>query len=317
MKRARGPPLSGVPPRDGSAPYVAAFAWGALQGRWRERYASVCTACFEARVPCGHYPELPLRCLIVGHNPSTHAFTSGYAYSNPTNRLLALVNGTFAGGPPYAGLLPAWADFPFQDWAPLHRGVGFSDLGVEPGNDAAAYDHATLLRWRDELFASVAGHMRRVGAALQALAAAAAAGAGGEEGSSSSSSSSAATSSSSSPAGGGGKRRRVTAADELTSSYFSAAAAATSSSSPSSSSAAALTVSAVTTVAAPFACTALDVVPPAVARSVLDAVARRAGLPSWAALSAAHLASPAVTAPRYVAFAGKAEWKFLFDPPLR
>lgn len=337
MKRPRGPP-PGIPPRDGAAPYVAAFAWGALEGRWRERYASVCTTCFNSRVPCGHFPELPLRCLIVGHNPSTHAFASGFAYSNPTNRLLALVNGTFSGGPPYEGLLPAWADFPYQDWAPLHRGVGFSDLGVEPGNDAAAYDHATLLRWRDELFASVAGHMRRVGAGLQTLAAVAAtaAGDGGSGGGGASSSSAAARPSPSSTAamsgGSGNKRRRaITAADEVTSSYFSATAAsvtatATASSSSSaaasssSSAAAAVTVSSSVTssaAAAPFVCTALDGVPPPVARAVLAAVARRAGLASWRQLSAAQLASPAVTAPRYIAFAGKAEWKFLFDPPLR
>jgi hypothetical protein len=33
---------------------------------WRERYASVCEACFEQGLPCSHYREVPLRLLIVG-----------------------------------------------------------------------------------------------------------------------------------------------------------------------------------------------------------------------------------------------------------
>ena len=39
------------------------------EGKWRERYASVSLAAFEARVPCKLHVEKPLRALLVGHNP--------------------------------------------------------------------------------------------------------------------------------------------------------------------------------------------------------------------------------------------------------
>lgn len=39
-------------------------------GGWRERWAGVCDDCFQGGIQCSHYPELPLRLLIIGHNPS-------------------------------------------------------------------------------------------------------------------------------------------------------------------------------------------------------------------------------------------------------
>jgi hypothetical protein len=35
-------------------------------GKWREKYASVCEECFEARVHCLHHPERRLRLLFIG-----------------------------------------------------------------------------------------------------------------------------------------------------------------------------------------------------------------------------------------------------------
>ena len=34
-------------------------------GLWRERYASVCEDCYRAATPCPHFPEEPLRLLII------------------------------------------------------------------------------------------------------------------------------------------------------------------------------------------------------------------------------------------------------------
>ena len=42
--------------------------------RWRERHAPACEACEAARVPCVHHPEVPLKLLIIGHNPSEHSW---------------------------------------------------------------------------------------------------------------------------------------------------------------------------------------------------------------------------------------------------
>jgi len=52
-----------------------------LQRKWQERYHSICPACFEKVVECTHYVEKPLRLLIVGHNPSDHAWTSKFLIS--------------------------------------------------------------------------------------------------------------------------------------------------------------------------------------------------------------------------------------------
>ena len=73
------------------------------RGGWRERYASITQAAFEARKPCDAHPEQPLRCLLIGHNPSEHAWDSGVGYSNPSNRFWPLLR--------QSGVLPAgWRD---------------------------------------------------------------------------------------------------------------------------------------------------------------------------------------------------------------
>ena len=51
----------------------------------RSKLRPSCHACFELRLLCEHHKEEPLRLLLVGHNPSTHSYTSGYSYSHPSN----------------------------------------------------------------------------------------------------------------------------------------------------------------------------------------------------------------------------------------
>jgi hypothetical protein len=163
--------------RDGTLPYISNYKWHgktSMHGRFRERYSSVCTACFAEVCVCAHYPELPLRLLFVGHNPSEHAFVSGYFYSNPTNNMWQLLSGTF-GSPKsaptrtFAGVVPPTWPFTAQDSLPWQLGIGLTDLGVVPGNDAAAYTPAVLSRWREEMYASMRGHVRRVGVTLAHL----------------------------------------------------------------------------------------------------------------------------------------------------
>jgi G:T/U-mismatch repair DNA glycosylase len=150
-----------TPPRDGALPFVSNFVFRGMQGKWRERYASICPECFGTNDVCAHFPELPLRCVLVGHNPSEHAFQSGFFYSNPTNRMWGLLTGTFGTGKPFPGLVPANWLIQKQNDLPLHCGIGLTDLGVEPGNDAAAYSYKILLEWRTSLFASLKGHTQR------------------------------------------------------------------------------------------------------------------------------------------------------------
>ncbi|KAK3250451.1 hypothetical protein CYMTET_40180 [Cymbomonas tetramitiformis] len=125
-------------------------------GKWREKYASVCAACFEARVHCTHHPERRLRLLFIGHNPSEHAWASGNFYSNPTNRMWKLLR--------LGGIIP-------DEWGPEDNnnmpsmlGVGLTDLGTEPGNDANSYKRAKMREWRSDLYGRLEAHLARVAA---------------------------------------------------------------------------------------------------------------------------------------------------------
>ena len=127
--------------------------------RWRERYAPVCAACEAARAPCAHMRERPLKLLVCGHNPSDHSWTSGFSYSNPSNNFWRLlVTGE---------IIPA--DWTAEDCPrlQLELGIGFTDAGTVPGNDASKYDRKTMLAWRDDLYARLRGHLCRVAESLE------------------------------------------------------------------------------------------------------------------------------------------------------
>lgn len=134
-----------------SPAFVARFP-----GLWRERYASACDACFASAVPCVHHRERPLRLLLIGHNPSTHAWASGYPYSNPSNRFWKLMRG--------AGLVPP--DFlpHHADTAPELLGLGITDVGCVPGSDAATFKRAEMLAWRADLYERLRAHLARCAA---------------------------------------------------------------------------------------------------------------------------------------------------------
>lgn len=122
--------------------------------RWRERYAPVCAACEAARATCTHTRERPLRLLVCGHNPSDHSWDSGWSYSNPSNNFWKLlVRGE---------IIPS--DWTAEDCPRLQEnlGIGFTDAGTVPGNDASKYGRAVMLGWREDLYARMRGHLCRV-----------------------------------------------------------------------------------------------------------------------------------------------------------
>ena len=56
----------------------------------------------------------------MGHNPSEQAWATGYHYANPTNKMWALLTGTFAdGGAAWPGIVPAGR--PLESTRARHR----------------------------------------------------------------------------------------------------------------------------------------------------------------------------------------------------
>lgn len=288
--------------RDGHSSYIAGYKHGSVVGKFRERYASVCPSCFDTVELCAHYPEVPLRLIFVGHNPSDHAFASGYMYSNPLNHMWSLLNGTYAAAAldgDYVGVVDKSWPIVAQDWMALHRGLGLSDLGVEPGNEANAYSPQVLRQWRDELFAQLKGHSRRAGETLKLLqdyvrkasAASHSAADGGSGGVT------------------GGHPRKV-----LNKAADSDQIGASSSSSGSSSSG---TSSSDASSCEECAQGWLQLLSCDQATRILHWVADSASLHlTDEQLATANLSSIELCAPKIVAFTGKSQWKCLFEPPL-
>lgn len=130
-------------------------------GKWQERWHAICQDCFHQVQPCSHYREHRLRLLIVGHNPSDHAWKDGYSYSNPTNRMWRLLTGTLS-PQMWEGILPATAHISEQNIMPHVVGVGFTSIGLEPGNDASKYGKKTMEKWRDSFFQRLRRHAAQV-----------------------------------------------------------------------------------------------------------------------------------------------------------
>ena len=146
--------LASLPP-----PFVAA-----APGLWRERFAACCPSCFASSAHCVHHREAPLRLLIVGHNPSETAWRTGYPYANGTNRFWRLMQ--------LGEMVPPGFAAADADAAPVLLGLGITDVGCEPGSDAAAFKRPQMRAWRTELYARLRAHCARAAAwaAAEAMA---------------------------------------------------------------------------------------------------------------------------------------------------
>ncbi|KAG2442614.1 hypothetical protein HXX76_002699 [Chlamydomonas incerta] len=105
--------------------------------------------------------DAPLRLVIVGHNPSEHAWRSGHYYSNPSNHLWPLLRRTGIAppdrirGPQDDGLMPAAA------------GVGFLDVGCGvPGTDSSQFKSEVFEGWSRAFYDRLRAHMRRAAASI-------------------------------------------------------------------------------------------------------------------------------------------------------
>lgn len=83
----------------------------------------------------------PLRLLIVGHNPSAHAWRTGHYYSNPSNRMWKIL--------PESGVAPPWVvSCEADDRLPEEAGIGFVDVGCgHPGTESAKFTSQDFEAW--------------------------------------------------------------------------------------------------------------------------------------------------------------------------
>ena len=121
---------------------------------------------------CTHNPEKQLDLLIIGHNPSEHAWKSGNMYSNPTNGMWKILTGTLSSSPKYPvhsvvfslmqGVIRSTLSINDQNTLPQDYRIGFCDLGVVPGNQSDVFTKDELLEWRKDLFLRLRKHLQRV-----------------------------------------------------------------------------------------------------------------------------------------------------------
>jgi G:T/U-mismatch repair DNA glycosylase len=148
---------------EADAPFVARGS------RFRERLAACCCECFQASAPCPHHAERPLQLVLVGMNPSRASWEQGFAYANPSNMLWQLLTGgplgVNQGSAAFAGVLPAGLALAAQNELPATHGVGFTDLGLVPESDAAAFSDAETRAMVPDLLRRLRAHARRAGRA--------------------------------------------------------------------------------------------------------------------------------------------------------
>lgn len=108
--------------------------------------------------------DAPLRLIIVGHNPSEHAWRSGHYYSNPSNRMWPILIKT--------GIAPPGTSGPqADDGMPSAVGVGFCDVGCgTPGTDSSQFSSADFEAWSGAFYERLRAHCARASRAVPGCA---------------------------------------------------------------------------------------------------------------------------------------------------
>jgi len=102
----------------------------------------------------------PLRMIIVGTNPSGHAWKSGHYYSNPNNNMWKILRQTGIAPPHVAG---AQDDYRL----PADAGVGFLDVGCGvPGTHLSKFSSSAMQGWSTGFYQRMADHMHRASSAI-------------------------------------------------------------------------------------------------------------------------------------------------------
>ena len=106
----------------------------------------------------------PLRLILVGHNPSEHAWKSGHYYSNPSNRMWKILKETGIQDPKSAEGAKG------DDVMPEQRGVGFIDVGVgHPGTDSSKFSSEEFLQWKKNFYSHLESHLKEANKSIGCL----------------------------------------------------------------------------------------------------------------------------------------------------
>ncbi|KAK8791864.1 hypothetical protein WA158_005241 [Blastocystis sp. Blastoise] len=139
---------------DNIDPFVAPFP-----AKYREKFSSPCFNCFKKSCICHHIKEDRLVLLIIGHNPSDHAWQSGNMYSHPSNRMWKLLTGNFYNG---GGVIPSSLTIDTQNSLPQKYKIGFVDIDVSHGNKADSILMSTLENERNTFYSRLYNHLLRI-----------------------------------------------------------------------------------------------------------------------------------------------------------
>lgn len=98
--------------------------------------------------------EIPLRLLIVGHNPSEKSWIKGHYYANPSNRMWPILR--------ECGIVPASYTCESDDICPSELGIGFTDLGTGYcETDSSNINDRIVRGWTKSLYSRIEDHMER------------------------------------------------------------------------------------------------------------------------------------------------------------
>ena len=107
------------------------------------------------------YGDLPLRLLLVGHNPSEHSWESGHYFSQPSNNFWKLIT--------ESGLLEA--DVEANDDSMLEKmQIGFTDVIRVPNSNSSVISRAYFKEQRNFFYNRIRGNAHRVGAPPERIA---------------------------------------------------------------------------------------------------------------------------------------------------
>ena len=100
------------------------------------------------------YGNLPLRLLLVGHNPSQHSWDSGHYFSQPSNNFWKLIE--------ESGILEE--DVEANDDSMLEEmQIGFTDVIRDPNSDSSSISRAHFQEQRAFFYNRIKDNAHRVG----------------------------------------------------------------------------------------------------------------------------------------------------------